>query len=116
MNFFKKFQTKYPKNPISSAMDHLPTGDEVRMHYHFTGLVQGVGFRVEMWRRAVNMKLTGWVKNNFDGSVDAELQGPRKRIETLIGQMNEIPRIHIETVDLQEIPVREETEFELLNY
>ncbi|EOS60735.1 hypothetical protein C815_01067 [Firmicutes bacterium M10-2] len=116
MNFFKKFQTKYPKNPISATTEPLPIGDEVRMHYRFTGLVQGVGFRVEMWRRAMNMKLTGWVKNNFDGSVDAELQGPRQRIEKLIQQMHEIPRIHIETMDCQEIPLQEESEFELLNY
>ena len=90
MAFFKKFKTTDPKNPILNAYNKLPTGEVVRRHYHFTGIVQGVGFRVEMWRRAMNMHLSGWVRNNFDGSVDAELEGPLPRIEMLIQQMKEI--------------------------
>ena len=34
MNFFKKYQTKYPKNPVANAYDSLPTDDIVRRRYH----------------------------------------------------------------------------------
>lgn len=116
MAFFKKFKTTDPKNPISNAYNKLPTGEVVRRHYHFTGIVQGVGFRVEMWRRAMNMHLSGWVRNNFDGSVDAELEGPLPRIEMLIQQMKEIPRIRIETMEVSEMKAEGTQEFEMLNY
>ncbi len=116
MNFFKKYQTKYPKNPVANAYDSLPTDDIVRRRYHFTGTVQGVGFRVEMWRRAINMKLAGWVKNNEDGSVDAELEGPKARIDALISQMESIPRIRIQSVDVQTLEPVVASDFEMLNY
>ncbi|WP_297056227.1 acylphosphatase [uncultured Dubosiella sp.] len=116
MAFFKKFKTTDPKNPILNAYNKLPTGEVVRRHYHFTGSVQGVGFRVEMWRRAMNMHLSGWVRNNFDGSVDAELEGPLPRIEMLIQQMKEIPRIRIETMEVSEMKAEGTQEFEMLNY
>ncbi len=61
-----------------------PKPDDVRIAAHFTGIVQGVGFRVEMWRRANEMRLSGWVRNNLDGSVDANLQGNIKKIDTLL--------------------------------
>ena len=108
MNFFKKYQTKYPKNPIANAYDSLPTDDVVRRRYHFTGTVQGVGFRVEMWRRAINMKLAGWVKNNEDG--------PKARIDALISQMESIPRIRIQSVDVQTLEPVGASDFEMLNY
>lgn len=43
MAFFKKFKTTDPKNPILNAYNKLPTGEVVRRHYHFTGIVQGSG-------------------------------------------------------------------------
>lgn len=78
--------------------------------------MQGVGFRVEMWRRAINMKLAGWVKNNEDGSVDAELEGPKARIDALISQMESIPRIRIQSVDVQTLEPVGASDFEMLNY
>jgi hydrogenase maturation protein HypF len=36
-------------------------------HIHINGQVQGVGFRPFIYRLAQKFKLTGWVKNAFDG-------------------------------------------------
>lgn len=35
-----------------------------------TGKVQGVGFRMYIYRQADRLGLNGWVKNNPDGSVE----------------------------------------------
>lgn len=49
---------------------------------HFVGEVQGVGFRWTSRRVAQELDLTGWVRNEPDGSVSMELQGPTARLAT----------------------------------
>lgn len=44
------------------------------------GVVQGVGFRYFVYKKALEYKLTGYVKNNLDGSVETEVEGPREMI------------------------------------
>ena len=44
----------------------------VRQRLVITGLVQGVGFRPYVWRRATRLGLTGWVENDAAG-VTAEV-------------------------------------------
>lgn len=47
-----------------------------RLSLHFVGEVQGVGFRWTARRVANELGLVGWVRNEPDGSVSMELQGP----------------------------------------
>lgn len=49
-----------------------------------TGRVQGVGFRFTMQRKARELELTGWVRNRYDGSVEAVIQGASAAVETMI--------------------------------
>jgi len=49
------------------------------------GRVQGVWFRDYVKRSAIGLDLKGWVKNNPDGTVSAEIEGKREIIEDLIG-------------------------------
>ncbi|MFN2470772.1 MAG: acylphosphatase [Gaiellaceae bacterium] len=57
---------------------------EARARVRVTGRVQGVFFRAETRDRARSLGLAGWVRNAPDGSVEAELEGPHERVESMI--------------------------------
>ena len=48
------------------------------------GRVQGVFFRESMRRRAEQLKVTGWVRNCADGTVEAVAQGDAFEVGRLI--------------------------------
>ena len=54
------------------------------MHVWVSGLVQGVGFRAAVQRRAREMGLSGWVRNLPDGRVELVAEGPPDRLEALL--------------------------------
>lgn len=49
-----------------------------------TGKVQGVGFRFSTVRQAHELGVTGWVRNEDDGSVQAVLQGTADQIDQML--------------------------------
>lgn len=49
-----------------------------------TGKVQGVWFRDYVRKESIKIDLNGWVKNNLDGSVSAEVEGEKQIILKLI--------------------------------
>ncbi len=53
-------------------------------HLIVTGRVQGVGYRDALREAAEKHKVTGWVRNRRDGSVEALLQGAPEAIDALI--------------------------------
>lgn len=77
-----------------------------RMHYFFTGRVQGVGFRYTATVYARKLGLTGWVKNNPDGKVEMEVQGSRMRIDLLIDQLAHSFPIRIDHVQEWVLPIK----------
>lgn len=58
--------------------------DIVRKHIIFHGSVQGVGFRYYSEHKANQLRLTGWVKNLYNGDVEMEVQGQETAIEELV--------------------------------
>lgn len=50
----------------------------------FYGYVQGVNFRRNSAKLAKSMKLTGWVRNLPDGSVEAHIEGEPLTIQAMI--------------------------------
>ncbi len=52
-----------------------------RLHAVVHGDVHGVGFRANAQREAIRLKLTGWVRNVWDGSVETVAEGPRHALE-----------------------------------
>ena len=52
----------------------------MKMHLNVTGRVQGVGFRYTTYQLAVEIGLTGTVKNEEDGSVTIEAVGTKEQM------------------------------------
>ncbi|MCI1497608.1 MAG: acylphosphatase [Atopobiaceae bacterium] len=63
-----------------------------RCAVHFVGQVQGVGFRWTSRRIALELGLTGWVRNEWDGSVRMELQGTPDAISSFFGKLQNVYR------------------------
>ncbi|WP_407925531.1 acylphosphatase [Geminicoccus flavidas] len=58
-----------------------------------TGRVQGVGYRDWLVGQAVELRLTGWVRNRPDGSVEAHAEGPAAALERLADRCRRGPRL-----------------------
>ena len=84
---------------------------EVRKHIVFHGRVQGVGFRYTAKYLAQSLRLTGWVKNEWDGTVTMEVQGRETLIQKLLVGLNRNSFIKIEWMDTDEIPLEAEKSF-----
>jgi acylphosphatase len=55
------------------------------------GYVQGVGFRAYALRQARALGLTGWVRNDVDGSVHVVAEGDRRDLIALADRLGEGP-------------------------
>jgi acylphosphatase len=49
-----------------------------------TGSVHGVGYRYAAWKKARELKLSGWVRNEPDGSVRAVAEGTPEKVAAFI--------------------------------
>lgn len=77
----------------------------VRKHIVFYGSVQGVGFRWRAKNAAEHFSCTGWVRNEWDGSVSMEIQGTEEAIESVILAIEKGTFVHIDNMDMKDIPV-----------
>ena len=84
---------------------------EVRRRMRFHGRVQGVGFRYTEKYLAQSFRLTGWVKNEYDGTVLMEIQGREMLIHELMKGLNRSNFIQIDWIDTEDIPVEQESSF-----
>ena len=55
----------------------------VARHLRIFGTVQGVLYRESMRQEAERFGVAGWVRNRFDGSVEALVQGTPQAIEAI---------------------------------
>jgi len=62
-----------------------------RLHAVVRGRVQGVGFRYFVMREAKALGLSGWVRNQDDGSVEVEAEGRRNPLEMLVERLRRGP-------------------------
>ena len=83
-----------------------------RKHIVFYGSVQGVGFRYRAKQAAGLVGCTGWVRNEWDGSVSMEIQGIESAIDQVILAIERGHYVHIENMDVKELdPLEEEQGF-----
>ena len=57
---------------------------KIRAHAIIKGIVQGVCFRAYTQQEARRLEVAGWVKNLYDGSVEAVFEGDRTAVEAVI--------------------------------
>jgi acylphosphatase len=65
--------------------------DKVRKHIFISGRVQGVGFRAFTRQNAQQLGVNGWVKNLYDGRVEAVLEGNKSAVKRLEKKLNSGP-------------------------
>ena len=80
----------------------------------FYGRVQSVGFRFQAQQAARRMGVTGWVQNEYDGSVTMEIQGTQEQINSVIAEIDENPYIRIECMKTKWLdPIPDERSFKV---
>ncbi|KZL05899.1 MULTISPECIES: acylphosphatase [Pseudovibrio] len=60
-------------------------------HFSITGLVQGVGYRAWLYKKAGMLGVSGWCKNNEDGSVEAVVTGDPEKVDALLMAVQQGP-------------------------
>ena len=89
----------------------------VRKRIVVSGRVQGVGFRYRASNAARHLDLTGWVRNDYEGTVTMELQGTEEQIYRIIPMLEEASWIRIEDWKEKDIPVDpDERSFGIMGY
>lgn len=91
------------------------SSDYVRIQYTVYGEVQAVGFRYTASMVARSLGLTGFVRNEYDGSVTLTVQGLESRVAMVIPSIEKSSRwIVIDRVEKKSLPVDvHETTFEV---
>jgi acylphosphatase len=56
----------------------------VRAHVFINGRVQGVFFRQSTQLKAQSLGVKGWIRNLFDGRVEAVFEGDKSQVEILV--------------------------------
>jgi acylphosphatase len=87
----------------------MPGEENLRLHATVSGRVQGVSFRYFVVDQAMNLDLTGWTRNLWNGSVEVMAEGQREKLENLLQALREGPPMaRVEDVDFKWLPYEEE--------
>ena len=85
--------------------DNAESYSKIRQRIRFWGCVQAVGFRWRAMQAAQLYGATGWVKNEYDGSVTMEIQGTDRDIDAVVATLNHDDYIRIDRMEVKTIPV-----------
>lgn len=76
----------------------------IRRRMVFYGQVQGVGFRYRAVSAAEAYGCTGWVRNDWNGTVTMEIQGPAEAIDRVVLAIERGRFIRISNMECEQIP------------
>ncbi len=86
------------------------TAREVVVH----GAVQGVMFRESCRREADALGATGWVRNEYDGTVSAHVEGTPEAVAGMVAWLRHGPRhARVDRVDIVDVPAQGLGRFEV---
>ena len=81
----------------------LNADQQLARRFLIRGRVQGVGFRWFVEREAHMLKISGWVRNNPDGTVELFAQGSRDQLAGLHSHLRQGPRAaRVDSVDISD--------------
>ena len=79
--------------------------DEKRVRIVVSGRVQGVAFRASCQREAISHGVRGWVRNTWDGSVEAQFEGATEAVDAMVRWCGHgPPAAEVERVELSDAP------------
>lgn len=79
--------------------------DRVHRAYRVEGRVQMVGFRAFVHRHGVELGLSGWVRNEPDGSVAIEASGDAESIRRFEEHLRQGPRAsRVDRLQVRDLP------------
>jgi acylphosphatase len=74
-----------------------------RVHLTVRGRVQGVFFRDGVREQAQTARVAGWVRNRYDGSVEAVLEGAPAAVDRVVAWCRTgPPRAHVTDVEVED--------------
>ncbi len=76
------------------------------VHLRISGRVQGVLYRAWTVDEATRRKLDGWVRNRWDGTVEAVLSGPAALVDEMVAACREGPPA-AKVTEIEETPAQE---------
>ena len=82
----------------------------------FSGRVQGVGFSYKASHIANQYRLTGSVKNEYDGSVTVEIQETEQEIYMFIKALSTDRFIDILNLEKEKIPIEDDERQFIIQY
>ena len=68
----------------AAQIGNEPTAKPIARLVHYTGMVQGVGFRATTARIARGYPVTGWVRNLPDGRVELLVEGAEEDVKKFL--------------------------------
>lgn len=77
---------------------------------HYSGRVQGVGFRATVRQIARGIKVSGFVRNLYDGRVELVVEGDAVEISQLLAEVSRVMRDNIDDVEHKSLPATGEFE------
>ena len=78
---------------------------QTQAHVYISGRVQGVSFRWNTQYQAQQLGLTGWVRNLWDGRVEAVFEGPEELVRQAVAWCHHGQRpARVDKVDVQYRP------------
>jgi acylphosphatase len=78
------------------------TDELVNAHLLISGMVQGVGYRWFVMRKANEYNLKGYVRNLYTDDVEVEVEGDKSLIMSFVKELNIGPRsAHVTDVKIQ---------------
>ena len=75
----------------------------IRRHLVIYGSVQGVGLRYRACYAARQYGVTGWIQNDWEGSVTMELQGTEDQIDQVILAIERGTFVRIENMECKSL-------------